>query len=135
MSITFNDLRNLKVISKINIGDKLCTRTEQFTIDPCRTFSLRLVWRMVTGDNREDTIESITKLCEKCIKNSFIKSSREEDIEHVSPPRLAKEFKGVVSGLKNLSETYKDDVSIVSIIEIIIERLDDYIKVNSIPEM
>lgn len=118
-SLDSTRIRNLKLISKLKIGDKLCTRYHHYKIDTYSPFSLSTITRMVYGESRMETLESITQLVESCISQQGV-----SDDERV---RLASQFKEVGVGLDNLMVTYKDDSATCVGLEFVKEMLNEYI--------
>jgi len=94
-------IRNLKLLSQLMVGDKLCTRYHHYSIDSYSPFSIRSITRMINGESRLETIESITDLVKSCIK--------QHGISEVEKNRLGNEFRNVVKGVSNLMVTYRDD--------------------------
>lgn len=121
-SIDSSRIRNLKLISKLKIGDKLCTRSHHYSIDAFRPISFNSIYRIINGESRTETIDSITLLVESCINQHGVSVEERK--------RLANEFKGVVKGITNLGLTYKDDSTAMVGLELIKEMLLEYIKIN-----
>ena len=112
-------IRNLKVIAKLKVGQKLSTRyqfysivsTDSYFIAPKRWFS---------GESRHNTVDSIQPLVMSCITQPGL------SIEDTRG--LAEQLSNARDGLVNLQATYIDDQSIYSGLEVIIEMIDRYTK-------
>jgi hypothetical protein len=75
--------------------------------------------RMINGESRSETIDSVTQLVESCVKQHGIAPDERT--------RIANEFKNVLRGVKNLSITYKDDSTACVGLELIREIIEEYI--------
>lgn len=118
-SIDSSRIRNLKLISRLKTGDKLCTRYHHYSIDAYSPLSYRSIMRMIHGESRSETIDSLTQLIESCVKQYGIATDERT--------RLANEFRDVVKGVKNLSVTYKDDSTACVGLDLIREMMEEYI--------
>lgn len=118
-SIDSSRIRNLKLLSQLKVGDKLCVRYHHYSIDPYGSFSLRALTRLINGESRAETIESVTQLIESCIKQHGISNNEKK--------RLANEFKNVKKGVENLMVTYRGDQTSCVGLELIIEMMKEYI--------
>ena len=119
-SIDSSRIRNLKLLSQLKVGDKLCVRYHHYSIDPYGSFSLRSITRLLNGESRSETIESITQLIESCIKQHGIGNGEKK--------RLANEFKNVKKGVENLMVTYRGDQTSCVGLQLIIEMMQEYIE-------
>ena len=118
-SIDSSRIRNLKLIACLKVGDKLCTRYHHYSIDHYSPISYRSIMRMINGESRSETIDSLTQLTESCV-NQFGIAIEERT-------RIADEFKKVIKGVKNLILTYKDDYTACVGLELIREMMEEYI--------
>jgi hypothetical protein len=124
-SIDSSRIRNLKLISRLKTGDKLCTRYHHYSIDAYSPLSYRALFRMIHGESRSETIDSLTQLTESCVNQYGIAPDERT--------RLADEFKDVVKGIKNLSLTYKDDSTACVGLDLIREMMEEYIGLFATP--
>jgi len=143
-------LTNLKIISNLKPNDKLTSNDGILVIDtPCYTQG---VYRWWNQDSRTSTMTELEGLVNKAfeiidhIYSSEIKEATGGDIEnnyyykHSQPDHYFKnensqqlqtfssELQNTVKGLQNLKITYKDDISICSKIDVMIEKIDIRIK-------
>ncbi len=139
-----NALTNLKILSKIKTENKLSYSNDKFTIDEWDlTQPLRRWWssesRKMTINKLEDFVELLFSIIDN-IYNNEIDGSKEEDITNSYYTPQAKtafrsenstvlltfvtEINNAIVGLNNLKHTYKHDISTVSSLEMIIEKLN-----------
>lgn len=111
-------LRNLRVLSKLEVGDKLCTRQHPFTIMKESTHLYQVpyssMYRWLYCESRDHTIDAICALINSCVQN-------ETQSEQVSA-----ELTIAARGIACLVETYRDDRTSVSSLEIIIDTIKSY---------
>jgi hypothetical protein len=122
-SIDSSRVRNLKLVAQLRVGDKLCTRYHHYSIDPYGPFSLRALTRLINGESRSETIESITQLIESCINQHGISSDEKR--------RLGNEFKEVIKGVSNLMVTYRGDKTSCVGIQLVKEMMEEYIELHA----
>lgn len=142
-------ITNLKILSKIKQQDKLFFENNHFSID---TWSyMQPITRWYYNESRVSTVryleEFISKVFETIdiIYDSEMKSGVSLDntyytrISGNSSPvfkeensalilTFINEMKNCIDGLNNLKQTYKDDISTVSSIDLIIEKMNVRIK-------
>ena len=134
----FNDiLYQLKLLSKVQINDKLSVCGEQIEIDV--SGPLRPVKRTYYGETRTATIEKLEGLCENIYEflESSIKKLKENKgrivethIQNNTNEQLKQlwlEMSGSIKGLDNLKSTYRGDASIESRIDICMDKIKGYI--------
>ena len=123
-----NLLINLKVLSQIGPGDKINTKEKNIEIDNNNWGqSLRRTYR---GDDRKLTFDMINNLITTLtlIIQKSLNGSADEYIEeksvHMTNQELLKEvhkeLEGVKKGLENLRETYFQDATLASKMELCI---------------
>jgi nitrogen fixation protein len=105
-------ITNLKIISMIQINEKLCLRSGHLQIDP-NTFGLQFLKRWFYKDSREiiiPFIKEILKSAKILLENGFV--------------IVLKELKQVPMGLSNLKTTYSHDPITMVMIENIINKVN-----------
>lgn len=119
-SIDDTRIRNLKVVSMLKQGDRLRTRAHHYSIDTYTSmFSYKPLYRYLTGEGKEETVDSLSKLISSCVKQVGL---TEKDKN-----RLCKQMKEVIVGVNNLSVTYKDDSTACAGLSFIKEMIEDFI--------
>lgn len=142
-----NCLTNLKILSKIKSGDKLYYYENAFIIDSPAL--IQPISRWYYAESRTTTVKHLEELLVKLFQTiDHIYSSEvgKETIENNYYARVSKtnivfkeensqmllqfinEMKNAIEGLGNLKQTYKDDISTCSSIDIVIEKLNVRIK-------
>lgn len=113
---------NLKVVAKLKKGDKLNTRLQHYGIEPPGIFSTASIMRWINGESRRQTINALDTLITSCIKQANLSDNEiatlVEQLYHTS------------TGIENLIFTYKDDVTSVSGLELIIQKIRYFISLN-----
>ena len=111
-------LRNLRVLSKLEVGDKLCTRQHPFTIMNESTHLYQIpytaMYRWLYCESRDQTIDAICALIDSCVQN---------DTHH---EQVSSELTLSARGIACLMETYRDDRTAVSSLEIILDTIKTY---------
>ena len=138
-------LLNLKIISQIKENEKLNINIDQLSIDnsKCQFFT-----RAYYGNSRENTtimLESIInnallstdKILLDAVSNGNTKDDKRDEILREDPSQLLHryllEMSNSIKGLENLKVTYKDDVSVKSKLDLIIEKIKTRIeKINKV---
>lgn len=119
-SIDSGRVINLKVVAKLKRGDKLNTRLYRFTIEETSIFSPAFFFRWVNGESRDQTIDALDTLISSCITQNGL--SQRETMDLVDQLMMTSR------GIKNLAETYKDDQTCVAGIEMILEKIEFFVK-------
>lgn len=114
-----NSLQNLKILSKVLKGDKLCCNYNLFVIEP-GTLGLTSLYRLLRGDNRQSTVAAIRLLITECI--AACQHMKLEEYEYIKDNITAAR-----TGVYNLSLTYNNDVTTKAGIEIAIEEIDRFV--------
>ena len=136
-------LTNLKILAKIKSNNKLSFADEQFSIDEWTyTQPLRRWWtqesRSGTIQKLENFINNVFSLIDNIytsavgnkagdIQNSYYTRSAATTFKSENSTILLNfvtEIENAIIGLNNLKQTYKHDISTVSSLEMIIERLN-----------
>ena len=138
-------LLNLKIISQIKENEKLNINIDQLSIDnsKCQFFT-----RAYYGNSRENTtimLESIInnallstdKILLDAVSNENIIDDKRDEILREDPSQLLHryllEMSNSIKGLENLKVTYRDDVSVKSKLDLIIEKIKTRIeKINKV---
>ncbi len=149
MKIIDSILLDLKIISQLQVGNKLYRNGNNLLgiQENDRFISIK---RYLFGDSRYRSIEDIervidfaiencqsildsvyyNKSCKSKIENPFIK--QKYDIEYNIRKNyinsLYTEMKNSIKGIKNLKETYKGDINIVSKIDLILTNITNFME-------
>jgi hypothetical protein len=119
-------VRNLKVVAKLKVGNKLCCRYHRFTIDSTSPLSLTSIMRYINGESRSETCDSLTDLVLSCVNQAGLAEDEK--------PRLIRQLLETRKGIVNLCKTYKDDETTVSSLEFILENIDIFTGYSARPE-
>ena len=136
-------LTNLKILAKIKSNNKLTFTEDRFTIDEWTyTQPLRRWWtqesRSVTINKLEEFINNIFEIIDAIytsalgvetgdIKNSYYITTASAAFKSENSTILLNfvtEIGNAIIGLNNLKQTYKHDITTVSSLEMIIEKLN-----------
>lgn len=144
-------ITNLKILSKLKVGDKLCfdQRVQRFYIDEWSVTQPLTRWwssegRIPTIKSLEDFVAIVFKTIDNIYNNEVtepygdVQNTYYTDIvgkatvfkEENSAILLSfvNEMRNAIGGIGNLKQTYIDDVSTVSSLDIIIEKLNVRVK-------
>lgn len=112
-------LTNLSVLSKLRPQDRLNVRGGMLFIVSAQTpIRVSGVFRVVTGNGRDCTIQSIARLFEEAIEMWYRLAG-----EGRSTDRLRGYVRGALVGLNHLVDVYATDSTAVSRIEVVSTRL------------
>ncbi len=119
---------NLRLISKINQGEKLVQYDNHINID---TSYFQLVTRWFRGANRTDNIRFIQKVFSKAFEfnDKLVEDKSEEAAQTLL--RLNTELKNSLDGLSNLKVTYLADKLVQSEIDVMIDNVRSKLDINS----
>lgn len=115
---------NLKLLGELEMGVKLNTRENYFSIDDTRwDQGARRMWR---GDSRNSTYEKVSELVSetKQMLETEIKKNNNDEFKQFMIPILEKASKG----LRSLKDTYTSDKTFLSKIDLEIETMERIIK-------
>ena len=112
-------LISLEVIGVLNVGDKLFWDNNGTTVNIQHCGPLLPFRRIISGQNRNDSISCLQKLISHCIK--LLKDQTENT-------RLKNALIKATNGLSNLKKTYDDDKQISSSISILSQDILEIIK-------
>lgn len=119
-SIDSSRIRNLKVVAMIKQGERLRTRAHHYSIDSYTSmFSYKPIYRYLMGEGKEETVDSVSKLVESCVRQTGL-STRDKK-------RLVEQFKEVIIGINNLIVTYKEDSTACAGLNYVQEMIEDFI--------
>ena len=117
-------LRNLRILSKLEVGDKLCTRQHPFTIMTESTNLLSIpmhaIFRWTYSESRTLTVDAISSLIISVVE--YGQNSSEQNRQ-----KIAEELLTASRGIACLVETYRDDRTAVSSLEIILDTIRTYV--------
>lgn len=135
-----NILLNLKIISQIKEYEKLNTYNDELSID--QTY-FQLFTRKYYNNNRvnsitmiEDIVEETLNITDKTLNidsNNKSKSNILDEEPSQLLHRYVLEMTNAIKGLDNLKKTYKDDVFILSKLDLLIEKLNT--RVNKVSKI
>ncbi len=119
---------NLRLISKINQGEKLLQYNKHINID---TSYLQLITRWFRGASRTESIGFIQKVLAKAFEFSdkLIEDKSEESAQKLL--RLNTDLKNSLEGLTNLKITYMYDKLIQSEIDVMVDNIRSKLDLNS----
>jgi hypothetical protein len=118
---------NLRLISKIEVGDKLYINDKYVSIDNSYFPS---VTRWFRGLNRNNNIDFINLILTKGYKfNDSILLEKPHDYSQIIFG-LTNDFKNSINGLLNLKQTYCSDKLIQSELDVIVENIRNKIESN-----
>ena len=121
-----NNILNLKIISAINKEDKVCINDNNISIESNDLLQSFRRWyynqsRLTTMEQLESVINESFKLTDEILDSDDKLNSA--DTSNIIQ-RFLIELSSVKKGLDNLKITYNDDVSIVSRIDLLEQRID-----------
>ena len=135
-------LIDLKIISKIEENDKISSNTVESNIIIENNDIFQSIRRYINSESRSKSIEMIENILEKsfeyaknCMNSTFInlysikQNPTKHEIEqhfreYTKLKNLSIEISNSKKGLENLKKTYKDDITIISQIEVLIHKID-----------
>tara|TARA_Y100000389_G_C17097703_1_gene334355 strand:+ start:99 stop:494 length:396 start_codon:yes stop_codon:yes gene_type:complete len=117
--------QNLKVVSKIELNDKVCIRNGNIYIDQSWAPPIK---RYLMGDGRDGSLEYITTL----LNTAFVHVDHLILLNNESGCkdkllRLTEDLSECSTGLGRLSETYSRDPSLKAQIEILLQNIKLYV--------
>lgn len=118
MTLDSRIIVNLKVISKLNVGEKLSYSNGYFSIASDKTLASKML-RWVVGDSRASTIDAIESLSTICLTHNLL---TQQELEH-----LVRQLQCAMVGITNLMMTYQNDSTVVSRLEFIHDRINEFV--------
>ncbi len=115
-------MANLKLISMITKGEKLCVRKGQLNIE--QIDRLQPIRRWYNKDSRDVSLIHIRNSINDAIKitKSLLDNKLQTDLSAWTVNALNEEIKKCEIGLQNLKTTYADDPSFVANLDVMIDR-------------
>ena len=118
----------LKVVSRIEPGDKLYTEGTLFHVEPHGV--MQAVRRTLCGEGRIKNIQRVTHAAENMIEfiqSEYPSASQGSSKEQLMVRCLAS-LRGSIGGLRNLSLSYGHDACAMSQIDCIVERIEGFLE-------
>lgn len=112
---------NMKVISKLQPHVRLDTSSSLFKIYQPTAYMPVWIQRWWAVHNRKTDIARVSLLYDSVLKLA------DRGVEEDTKITLIKALRESITGLNNLKTTYEDDITCVSSLEYIIERIGPYI--------
>lgn len=106
-------LNQLKVVAVINVGDKVCTETPMFHIQPAGV--RQTLWRSLTGESRNRNIRAISDLVVGTIdhvEHALLRRNQDQRTVQMTT-QLARALLGARMGIQNLAHSYTHDKTTV----------------------
>jgi hypothetical protein len=118
---------NLRLISKIDVGNKLIQTDKHVNID---TSYFQPITRWCKGANRNDTIKFMNLVFTKAYKlnDKLLEDKSEDSIQTLL--RLNSDLKNSLTGLINLKHTYSTDKLIQSEIDVMMDDIQSRLDTN-----
>lgn len=116
-----NKVINMKVISKLQPHVRLDTSSSLFKIYQPTAYMPVWIQRWWAVHNRKTDIARVERLYDSVLKLA------DRGVEEDTKITLIKALRESITGLNNLKTTYEDDITCVSSLEYIIERIGPYI--------
>jgi hypothetical protein len=115
-------MANLKLMSMVNKGEKLCVRKGQLNIE--QFDRLQPVRRWYNKDSRDNSLIHIRNTINDAIKISkgLLANNLQVGLSEWIVSALNEEIKKSEIGLQNLKTTYADDSSFVANLDVLIDR-------------
>jgi hypothetical protein len=128
-SMTLEDIFiNLRLISKIEIGDKLVHNNKYINIDTSLVPSISRWYKNMNRNNNIAFINNILNNAKK-YNNNLVGENTDDSV--LSLFRLTNELKTATNGLINLKQTYTSDKLVQSELDVIIENIRLIVDSNS----
>jgi len=129
IQLTLEDIFvNLRLISKIEVGDKLIRIEKHVNID---NSYFQSITRWFNGSNRKESINFINLVLNKSFElNDKILSNKTEESAQILL-RLNNDMKNALNGLFNLKQTYSTDKLIQSEIDVMIDNINSKLDTNT----
>lgn len=108
-------LTQLRIISFLNPSDRISTNGS--TVRVQKPSALRSIVRTINNDSRANNVQYIRMLFKKT--GEFFQLENDP----ARRERYKTEVRGAIRGLRNLQETYEEDSSFISSIDIVIETI------------
>lgn len=122
-------LVNLKVLSKIECGDRIMTSKKHLELDKSKGWVSTFL-RWFKEESREKTIKEIHNNLENaftCITNMTMSRSEKDSIEIHNLSILLTELESANKGLIKLKKTYSQDATIEAKLDVEIQQIIKYV--------
>ena len=118
---------NLRLISKIEVGNKLVKTDKYINID---TSYFQSITRWFRGANRNDTVKFMSLIFSKAFEltNKLLEDKSEDSIQTLL--RLNSELKNSLTGLVNLKQSYANDKLVQSEIDVMMDDIQSRLDIN-----
>ena len=117
-------LVNIRLISKIDVGDKIFTRNKYLDIDNSIVQSFS---RWYNEINRHDNMENIIKIYKRAFE---LYDNLKKNKNTIILSRLVNDLKMSITGLLNYKQTYNTDKLFQSEIDVLIDNIRNKIDEN-----
>ena len=119
---------NLRLISKIEVGNKLIQTDKHVNID---NSYFQSITRWFKGNNRKDSMLFINVILTKSfeLNDKLLHEKSEESAQILL--RLNNDLKNSLNGLINLKQTYSSDKLVQSEIDVMIDNITSKLDLNS----
>jgi hypothetical protein len=119
---------NLRLISKIEVGNKLIQTDKHVNID---NSYFQSITRWFKGNNRKDSMMFINVILTKSfeLNDKLLHEKSEESAQILL--RLNNDLKNSLNGLINLKQTYSSDKLVQSEIDVMIDNITSKLDLNS----
>lgn len=118
-------LQSLFVVSRLSVNDKLVADGFRFSIRPPTYY--RTFLRMYYNEGRSKNIDALRMVFALSMKGVVIHNYKSE---HDDKTRFLDALVPACVGLRNLVETYRDDVEAVSKLQILIEDVESFVQTH-----
>lgn len=118
-------LQSLFVVSRLSVNDKLVSDGLRFSIRQPSYY--RILVRMYFNENRGKNIDALRMVFQLSMKGVLLHSYKCEIAEKI---RFLDALIPACNGLKNLIETYREDVETVSRLQILVDEVQDFVQTH-----
>lgn len=124
-------MTNLKVISRVNQHEKISTTSEQVRSDGTAGWvqTLRRWWN---EESRDVNLNTITSVIDNAFSqlNLYHQKKDSTQSEKIFVMILKDDLSNTVKGLTNLKITYADDSVVQARIDLLIQRINNYLQMH-----
>ena len=114
----FDMLQNLQTLSTLQLNQKLCTTSKVFTVRDTSSY-LSSVWRAWYGEDRHANVARLQSLFSLAMLRCEVLQLRGNDPDFYE--RVTHVITKAVPGLERLTQTYRDDVAVVSSLVVLLD--------------
>ena len=116
---------NLKVLAQLQPNERLNTKSSLFSIEENSFWYPAFLWRFIRGDGRRDSIKMVDGLISDAYQ---LYQSLQEDSDK---ELLTEHLRRAISGIYALKKTYEKDVTTVSLIERLLDKIAGFIPLDN----